>query len=292
MEKVLISASDELMLHAFYSKVEKPKALIVIVHGMTEHKERYIPLIEILNQNNFNVIIADLRGHGESLNDKYKLGMIGDIDTMVDDVDKVLEYAKHKNPNLPIYMHSHSMGTLISRMYIRKYSDKIKKLIISGTVAYKTGCFIGVDLAYFKSRGKGAYKYSKLLFSFSNDGSFKNDLSWLSYNEENVRNYINDPLCNYKFTNYSNYILFKMTYLLHKHNKKNIVNSDLKIFSISGKDDRTTNGTKGVKDSLKHLMFDGFTNLSFKEYPNMKHEILMEDNRQLVFDDIVKFYNE
>ncbi len=292
MEKIDVEASDGLKLKCLYSKAEKAKALIVIVHGMVEHKERYIPLIEELNKNNYTVIIGDLRGHGESVNEEYSLGRIASIDQMVDDTNRILEYGKRHNPNIDVYMYAHSMGTLIARMYIREYSFSIKKLIISGTVSYKPGCFIGVALAKMKSGGKGKYKYSKLLFRFSNNNSASEDVSWLSYNEENVKNYMEDPLCGYKFTNYSNYILFSMTHRLHKHNRKNSVNGNLKIMSISGEDDRTTGGTKGVKDSLKHLIMDGFTRLSYREYPHMKHEILAEEGVEKIYSDIVKFYDE
>lgn len=291
MENVNIAANDNLILKALYSKVDNPKANIVIIHGMVEHKERYINLIERLNKANYSVIIADLRGHGESINDNYKLGMIGSIDMMVDDSYRVLEYIKNDNPNVPIYMYSHSMGTLISRAFIKQYSHFIDKLILSGTVGYKTGCGLGVFVAKIKSK-LSRNGYSKLLFAFSNDFKFKVDNSWLSYNKENVERYNNDPLCSFKFTNYSNYILFKMTKNLHKHKKNNDVNKGLKILSISGADDRTTNGTKGVKDSLKHLSREGFSNSSFIEYEKMKHEILMEDNASKVIDDVIDFYNQ
>lgn len=291
MEKVDIIARDNLILKALYYKVDNPKANIFIIHGMIEHKERYIELMEELNKANYSVIIADLRGHGESINDEYKYGMIADIDLMVDDSYRVLDYIRNDNPNIPNYLYSHSMGTLISRAFIKKYSKDIEKLILSGTVAYKAGCGFGVSLARRKSK-KNKNGYSKLLFAMSNNFSFKEDFSWLSYNEENVKNYMADPLCGFKFTNFSNYILFSMTYNLHKHNKDNDVNKDLKILSISGKDDRTTSGTKGVKDSLKHLDLEGFNNSSFIEYDNMKHEILMEKDHNKVIEDIIKFYNE
>ena len=291
MENVNIIAKDNLILKALYYKVDNPKANIVIIHGMVEHKERYINLIERLNKANCSVIIADLRGHGESINDNYKLGMIGSIDMMVDDSYRVLEYIKNDNPAVPIYMYSHSMGTLISRAFIKQYSHFIDKLILSGTVGYKTGCGLGVFVAKIKSK-LSRNGYSKLLFAFSNDFKFKVDNSWLSYNKENVERYNNDPLCSFKFTNYSNYILFKMTKNLHKHKKNNDVNKGLKILSISGADDRTTNGTKGVKDSLKHLSREGFSNSSFIEYEKMKHEILMEDNASKVIDDVIDFYNQ
>ncbi len=292
MEKINITASDNLILKGFYSKAEKPIGAIVIVHGMVEHKERYIPLIEKLNEAGYNVTICDLRGHGESINEEYSLGRIASIDQMVDDTNRVVEYAKKHNPNFPIFMYAHSMGTLIARMYIRKHALSINKLLISGTVAYQPGCWIAVFLAKLKSMGKGKYKYSKLLFSFSNDGSSKEDLSWLSYNKENIERYQNDPLCSFKFTNYSNYVLFSMTYKLHKHSKKYEYNPNLVIMSLSGSDDRTTKKTKGVRDSVKHLIFDGYSNISYKEYPNMKHEILMEDNKDDVIKDMIEFFGK
>ena len=42
MDEIKIKASDNLDLSALYSKVSNPKALVVIVHGMVEHKERYL----------------------------------------------------------------------------------------------------------------------------------------------------------------------------------------------------------------------------------------------------------
>ena len=291
MEKVEILAQDGLILKALYSKVSNAKASVMIIHGMVEHKERYLELIEELNKHRYTVIIADLRGHGESINDEYKHGMIGDIDLMVDDEKKILDYLKNDNPNQKYYIYSHSMGTLISREFIKKYSFEISKLILSGTVAYKTGCGLGVWLAKNKSKGNKKNNYSKLLFALSNNGSTKEDYSWLSYNEANVKNYEADSLCGFKFTNFSNYVLFKMTKNLHTH-KNNSVNKELKIFSISGADDRTTSKTKGVLDSVKNLKLEGFEDIKYKEYPLMKHEILMEEDKKDVLKDIIDFYNE
>ena len=290
MEKIDIQASDGLVLKALYSKVSNPKALVVIVHGMVEHKERYLELIEVLNKHKYSTIIADLRGHGESINDEYKLGQIGSIDQMVSDVKTVMDYIKNDNPNVKTYLYSHSMGTLIARAFIKKYSFEIEKLILSGTVAYKPGCWLGVFAAKMKSKGKGKDKYSTLLYRMSNNGSKSEDVSWLSYNEKNVKSFMDDPLCGFKFTNYSNYVLFSMTYNLHKH-EKNSVNDKLKILSISGADDRTTNHTRGVKDSIKHLKKEGFNDVKYIEYHLMKHEILAEENKNDVFSDIVSFFN-
>ena len=45
MESITIKAEDGLLLHCLYQKAEKPRAICQIMHGMCEHKERYIELI-------------------------------------------------------------------------------------------------------------------------------------------------------------------------------------------------------------------------------------------------------
>ena len=81
-----------------------------------------------------------------------------------------------------------------------------------------------------------------------------------------------------------------MTHRTHKRFKA--LNPDLKILSISGADDRTTRGTKGVNDTLKHLIFRGYHDVKSIEFKDMKHEILQEDNKDLVIKNIVEFYGE
>ncbi len=292
MEMINVKASDGLILSCIYSKAEKPKGMIQIIHGMIEHKERYEGFIEFLNQNGFTVIISDLRGHGKSINDEYKLGHIGTIEQMVDDQMAVTNFIKKKNPNLPLYLFGHSMGSLIARMYIEEHDDEIKKLILSGTVGRPTGVELAVMLAWFKNIGKGEFKSSKTLWFFSNASSKDPSLDWLSYSKENIKRYSEDPLCNIKFDNHSYQTLFKMVNNLKKRKRYKLKNPLLKIMSLSGIDDRTTLGTEGVKRTLKYLMMAGYQNLSFYEYPNMKHEILQEDNKMEVFQDVIKFFGE
>jgi alpha-beta hydrolase superfamily lysophospholipase len=293
MENIKITATDGLSLSCLYSKAENPRAICQIMHGMAEHKERYVELIEALNKSGITVIISDMRGHGESINEEYSLGHIGgDLDLLVSDQYEVTKWLKKHNPNLPMYVFSHSMGTLVSRAYIEKHDDEIERLIMSGTVGYQAGVWLGVFLAKCKSIGKGAKKYSKLLWAMSNGASFDPSLDWLSYSKKNIENYTNDPLCGFKFTNASNKVLFTLTNNLHKRKRYQCKNPTLRIYSISGEDDRTTGGEKGLKDTMKSLLMAGYIDMKYKTYPKMKHEILMEDDHKEVIEDILKFYQE
>jgi alpha-beta hydrolase superfamily lysophospholipase len=289
IEITKLFAKDGLELSCLYGKVENPKALIQIVHGMAEHKERYNELIKFLNGYGFTVIISDLRGHGLSVNEKYPLGHIESIDELIDDQLIVTDFIKRDNPGVDLYMFSHSFGTCISRNYIMKHDTEIKRLILSGTVGYNLGCKLGSRIGARKMK-KDKYQMSDLLFSFTNNLSKKEDFGWLSVNEENIKVYMEDELCGFKFDVSGYYTLFSSVENLRKKELYECKNKDLKILSISGKEDRTTLGTNGIKSNLRFLNKVGYQNTSFIEYPNMKHEILQEHDNEKVLKDILEFF--
>ena len=51
-----------------------PIGIVQISHGMCEHKERYIPVMEFLASKGFACIIHDHRGHGGSVQSEKDLG--------------------------------------------------------------------------------------------------------------------------------------------------------------------------------------------------------------------------
>ena len=289
IEIMKLFAKDGLELSCLYSKVENPKALVQIVHGMAEHKERYNDLIKFLNGYGYTVIISDLRGHGLSVNMDYPLGHIESIEQLVDDQMIITEFLKRENPGVDIYMYSHSFGTCVSRNYIMKHDNEIKKLILSGIVGYNPGCKLGASIAKKRIK-KDKYMKSDLLFSFTNNLSKKEDYGWLSVNEDNIKVYMEDELCGFKFDVSGYYTLFTSVMNLKKTEMYECKNKDLKILSISGKEDRTTLHTKGIKKVLGFLNKAGYQNTSFIEYPNMKHEILQEKNNEQVLKDILQFF--
>lgn len=292
MDYIVINATDGLKLSCIYAKCENAKGCVQIIHGMIEHKERYFELINRLNAIGYSVIISDTRGHGKSINEKYPLGHVGCFEELVSDQYQITKFIKDDNPNMDLYIFAHSMGTLIARSYLMKHDDEIKKMILCGTVSYNPGVGLAVFLSKLFCKLSGEYKYSKLLYAFSNNMSFKDDLSWLSYNENNINEYKNNPLCSFKFDNCSNRCLFTLDKNLKKFKLYECKNPDLEILSISGKDDRTTGGTKKLNKTMKLLKKIGYQNIKIIEYDNMKHEILNEEKHENVILDIIEFYKK
>ena len=131
----LESRSDALCLSAASIAADKPSAVVQLVHGMCEHKERYYPLMEFLASRGFACVIHDHRGHGGSVKSPEDLGYFykGGYRAAVDDVRQVTLWAKDEYPGLPVFLFGHSMGSFITRNFIHEYGNEVDGAVISAT---------------------------------------------------------------------------------------------------------------------------------------------------------------
>ena len=297
MEKLFLDAAEGYKLSLAVFPVEKPKAVLQMVHGMQEHKERYYSFIEYLNKNGYAVVISDMRGHGE---DAPNLGHIADKKgekILIEDQNRIYNYIKENFKDVPVYLFGHSMGSIISRVLLQESSANYKKVILSGYVAPNPASPVAVLLGNIV-KCFGAKKYSKLLANLAL-GPYskavkdrKTELDWLSANEENVQNYINDPLCGFPFTNGSFSALFHLLNAMGKAKKYVNVNKELPFLLAGGEDDPCTAGEKGRANSKKVLEKAGFVNFEVATFKGMRHEILNELDKEQVYKTMLEFLNK
>jgi alpha-beta hydrolase superfamily lysophospholipase len=98
-----------------------------------------------------------------------------------------------------------------------------------------------------------------------------------------------DPLCYKAFQNEGLMTVMEADFELKKIHKYQCKNPELKILSVSGKDDPVTGGTKGLADTVKTLKKIGYRDIKVIEYPGMMHEILNEEDPSPVYRDILDF---
>ena len=285
-----------LSLAVFPSK--NPKANVLVIHGMQEHKERYEGFVSFLQEHGYNVVTSDLRGHGSNA---PKLSHIADKDgdkLILQDQRKITEYIEERFPNLPIYILGHSMGTMITRTLLQTDSKKYAKVALSGYVNPNPAGGVAVALGNLVGAFKKPDGHSKLLTSLA-VGPFaksvknrKTDLDWLSYNEENVQRYIDSPLCGVEFTVSSYKALFQFMNKMGKAKLYKDINKDLPFLLIAGKDDPCTGGEKGRKASYDVLKKAGFNNIEVITLDHMRHEILQETEKEKVYNDILNFFDK
>ena len=310
-----------------YLPLEKPRAVVQIAHGMEEHQGRYEDFANFLTTRGFAVVTADMRGHGEETSaenlgyfdekDGWQL-LLRDESTVRNFIDerflgKVRENAQSEivtetnekmvengeisdnNSEIPVYLIAHSMGSIISRVLLQTESARYDKVVLTGFPCSRAGVGFGIFLANLMSAFHGAKYRSKLLANLSTGVFNKNiespstDHDWICANPETVQRFTDDPLCGFGFTSSAYRDLFRLVKLLGKSSRAKNVNNSLKFLLLSGAEDPCTGGEKGVRDSAEKLRRCGFTELTEKKYPEMRHEILNEKAHEQVYKDIADF---
>lgn len=299
MERKTISIKtiNDDVLYGFAWECEKPEGIVVISTGMEECAYRYDEFAKFLNANGYNVYSIDHYGQGENVVGMSELGVVprsffSKSVRILDDIAK-----KYAIKNKPIIVFGHSMGSFMIQDYIQRYSKRPTKAIIMGTNGKnaKLAYAFGYPLARLVCKMKGEYKEAKLLKSLSVGAYAKSikdretDCDWLTYNKENVQKYIADPKCGHPSTNGFYRELLKGNHRLYKTKFMNKIRKDLPVLIISGVDDPVGVCGKGPTNLAKVYKKLGMTNVELKIYENMRHEILNEDAKEMVYDDILKF---
>ncbi len=295
-EKTL-KAKDGYELALRIYDAEEPKAVVKFIHGMEEYQDRYQPFAEFLQGAGYTVVTADLRGHGKNA---PMLSHIADRDghlRLLEDEETILEMIHENWAGVPVILFAHSMGTIIARVFLQKWSREFHKVVLSGYPNPNPAAAAGSVLAGLLISFKGAKGYSKLvdgmvLGTFSKAvPDAKTPVDWLSVNEENVERYREDPLCGARFTLGSYGALFGLMKLMGDPSKYEEVWKELPILLISGKDDPCTGGEKGRADSETVLRKAGFRELEVVTLDGMRHEILNETDKETVYQKILEFTN-
>lgn len=270
--------------------------IIQIVHGMCEHKERYLDFMNYMASEGFVCICHDHRGHGESVKQISDLGYMynGGWEGLVDDIKTVNEWIKEKYPNTKCIMLGHSMGSLAVRSFLKRYDNMIDALFISGSPSNNPASGIGKMLVRIISKFKGEHYRSSFLRSITfagynkgikNDG-YKNN--WVCSDKTTLQLYHSDPLCMFTFTNNGFYNLFSLMQDCYSKSGWLLSNPELPILFLSGMNDPCKTSNKKFLNAVNHLKKLGYKNTDYILFYNMRHEILNETNRIAVYDYILR----
>lgn len=295
-EDFTIQAKDGYHLSARLFDCAQPKAVVKIIHGMEEHKERYDEFASFLQKNGFAVLSADLRGHGKNAPLLSHIADQGGDRLLEQDEKTLAAWLNARYPDRKRYLFAHSMGTIIARKLMQENSSLYDKVVLSGYPVPQKVASAGIILSNLTALAKGDKKaHSSMVTNLAMGGfskavkNAKTPLDWLSYNEENVKNYQENPLCGVDFTLGSFETLFRLVRDIANVKLYRNVREDLPILLISGEDDPCTGGEKGRKTSLNVLSAAGFRNLKVETLHHMRHEILQENGHEKVYQMVLEF---
>jgi alpha-beta hydrolase superfamily lysophospholipase len=273
----------------------QPKAVIQIIHGMGEHSQRYDHVAKYFNKIGYLVYADDHRGHGYSVDSKEKLGMIKEnFTTLVEDEKYLTDFISKTHIDVPIYILGHSMGSFIAQGHMAD-NFLAKGYILSGSCGKRSvETYLGWLLSWLLKiifNNKRSPFVKKLIFLGYNR-KIKNKISsfdWLTRRKETVKEYTEDPLCDFTYCSgfYASFLKF-LNDLYKRKTFKSTIRS-IPIFLISGEEDPVGLYGKGVKKLFEFYMEESFENVRMKLYRGARHEILSEVNCIEVLEDIKKW---
>lgn len=291
----LVSVLDQHIIHILkFQPATEAKAALIIVHGMSEHPDRYRHFAEYLSQAGIIVIIYAHRGHGQHPG-TLGLGQMSPYkgwSRLLTDLDQVYRWVSEQC-HLPIFMLGHSMGSFIAKDYCFSLSPKLSGLILSGSnyqhpLSYRLGRY----LAYCERLRLGPTKSSKLL-QWATFGRFnqrfkptKTEYDWLSRDSFQVDVYCEDRLCGFPCSTDFWYQLFAALEQLSSESFLKKGPKTLPIFITGGDQDPLGRFGKGLLALKNVLVTSGYRHVELTLYQGARHEVLNETNQQEVYENI------
>ncbi|WP_059005613.1 alpha/beta hydrolase [Streptomyces specialis] len=265
-------------VHEWHPRIA-PRGIVQIAHGMGEHAGRYAPLAESLNATGYIVYANDHRGHGLSMHaGPGRLGKDG-WNLLVQDMVTVSRTARERHPGLPLILLGHSMGSFALQQYLLDNADLLAGAALSGTTAPDRR-FADPD----------APARDEDLFARFNDAfhPVRTPFDWLSRDERQVDAYLADPLCGFTLDPEGTAELATAAQRLAQPRG---IPADLPLYVVVGDRDPLNAGLTLSDLVVGRYRDAGLTDLTYRVYPEARHEVLNELNRDEVVADLTRWIN-
>ncbi|WP_095169810.1 alpha/beta hydrolase [Pseudomonas sp. Irchel 3H3] len=271
------------------------KAVILVSHGMAEHSARYARLAEQLCNQGYGVYALDQRGHGQTATNGV-LGHYADADgwcKVVGDLASLNQHIGQQHPGVPIVLLGHSMGSYIAQAYLLHHSASLHGAVLSGSNFQPVALYRAARLiARFERWRQGPTGRSALL-EWLSFGSFnkafkpnRTAFDWLSRDPDEVDQYVRDPLCGFRCSNQLWIDMLGGLQQISKASNLAQIDPGLPLLVIGGECDPVSEG-KRLTSLAEALRRAGSQGLELKIYPQARHELFNESNRDEVTADLL-----
>ena len=270
-----VITGDGQSLHVYrWAPAGRPKAVVQVQHGLAEHAARYRRFAEALTAAGHLVYAADARGSGRSAADGYGAWGADGWPGWVDDVARLTARIRQAEPDLPLALFGHSMGSFATQQHLLEHAGDVDAVVLSGSteVSWLVPVLAAdepADLSVFNA-------------PFEHRTGFE----WLSRDAAEVDAYVADPACGWEAPP-----LAGIDTLAAAADPERVaaIRDDLPILIVSGSDDPLAQGGTTVEALAEQYRQAGLTDVEMKLYPGARHEVLNETNRDEVTADIIAF---
>jgi alpha-beta hydrolase superfamily lysophospholipase len=253
-----------------------PRAAVQLTHGMGEHARRYEHVARALNEAGFAVYAQDQRGHGASA-DPEALGDLGPDSWpgLVDDIGLLSAQIRAAHPGLPLILLGHSMGSFAVQQYLYDHSADADGVVLTGTAA--------IDLL------EGALDLDQPIDLSAFNAPFapaRTDYDWLSRDDAMVDAYVADPRCGFGIDTAAGKAMFTGARRGADPAQVAAIRSALPLYIAVGEADPVNGGLALLTPLAERYQAAGLTDVTVRTYPDARHEILNETNRDEIIAEL------
>jgi alpha-beta hydrolase superfamily lysophospholipase len=268
----LTSADGLCISCARWDSKGETRGVVQIAHGMGEHIGRYAETINLLTAVGLTVYGNDHRGHGLSAGSPSHLGDFGNggFALLADDMLRLTELAHEENPDSPLLLLGHGMGSFAAQRMVIDHSHEIDGLILSGSGALD-------GLARMASWAPSEVNLLNAAFEPA-----RTPFDWLSRDVLKVDAFTDDPLCFAALRPDSMASLLASAARLADPIALARIRCDLPVYLISGSEDPLGHHLAGVELLMERYRAAGLREIAHDFYPGGRHEMLNEVNRREV----------
>lgn len=292
----LIGKDNKKFVCSVFDEVENPRCIVQFAHGMAEYSARYADVAEYFNKHGIILAGSDHRGQGYTAVELGKTQGDSYHDT-VEDMSVLTNYLK-VNYNLPMIFWGHSFGSFLGQCFIERYGNMFSAVIFTGSNCMTAPklVFAAVLCNLKKRMGKGletdkwmvGQTFDKYDLSFPES---ERPFAWLSRDKEQVNAFTGDPMSGYTMCVNFYASFLPGVYNTYKRGCLKAIPKNMPILLLSGDKDPVGDFGEGVKKLYKVYKSRGL-NVEYKLYPDARHKILSEINRDEVKEDMLKFVNK
>jgi alpha-beta hydrolase superfamily lysophospholipase len=237
---------------------------------MGEHMGRYADTVDALAAAGLTVYANDHRGHGLSVHSQLgELGK-GGFELLVQDMVRLSEIAREDNPDLPLLLLGHDMGSFAAQGYVIDHSHEIDGLILSGSGALEGFARTALQETAGSNLLNAAFEPARTPFD------------WLCRDQAIVDAFMADPRCFEGLPPESLVSFLGTAPRLSDPVALRKIRGDLPIYLFSGSEDPVGQQLRGLRTLIGRYHVAELHDIAFDFYSGGRHEMLNEINRREV----------
>ena len=298
--KMLIRADGTRVHYRRWLPDGEVRGTVQIVHGASEHSGRYGRLAEALTSRGLAVYAMDLRGHGHTAQSTgigrfAGHGTDAGVDDLLEDVHALQLLIDNDYPGVPHVLLGHSMGSIIALGSAERDGVGLVGLVLSGPIGAAPQLAETVSaLEDAVAAGAGDNALDALGPFNEPFEPARTRYDWLSRDPAEVDAYIADPLSGDDMPLTAAYAagVFRLAVGSATPEAIRQLPDGLPVLLLSGQLDPVGGAEAAQVTALAELLRNRGLPVEQRVYPDARHEVFNETNRDEVTGDLLTWLDQ